>query len=442
MSSRAEVVRLSPFRADLQRALSRRGKKLLEAADLAEQVAALPPLEAYLIVKELGVADATPILKHCTPEHLRTLVDLDCWRDERPDSVEIDAWLAPFAAEGRPSLAWAFSQLEEEIRVVFLASNLKIYELRNEEPPEAPEGAQQFSTPDGIYVVEATLVPDREINPLFLVDALYLQDMQEAYCILAAAKWELLAPLEEQAFRFREGRLKDLGFPTRDEALHILAAPGAAPVPPLLDRPGDTQPSGGAATLPALYAGCLTKEALFTRAMGRITGTELIDAIERDLVYLVNAAVVAYGESPKDLHHVAEVVSRVRDTLCLGLAKLIGPAAATLEEQELAAAQVLSKWNLTELFRHGHALVHEVAQEARVLVKDPVLAKWLESPPGTVEVRPEEGADRAFVQALCAVPPLWAGYDLMQPQQARAFANLGQVAAARERLIAIGERLL
>ena len=51
------VVTLSRFQADLSRALSRRGKRLLVAADLQQQVANLEPLEAYFIVKELGVDD-------------------------------------------------------------------------------------------------------------------------------------------------------------------------------------------------------------------------------------------------------------------------------------------------------------------------------------------------------------------------------------------------
>src|SRR5437867_3755631 len=105
--SNASVVTLSRFRAELSRALSRRGKRMLEAADLSDQVQALEPLEAYFIVKELGVGDAAPILLHATFEQLKTFIDLDCWSGDRPNLQEIDAWLAVFAAEGFEALARA-----------------------------------------------------------------------------------------------------------------------------------------------------------------------------------------------------------------------------------------------------------------------------------------------------------------------------------------------
>ena len=40
------IVELTPFRADLTRAMARRGERLLASTDLAEEVAALEPLEA------------------------------------------------------------------------------------------------------------------------------------------------------------------------------------------------------------------------------------------------------------------------------------------------------------------------------------------------------------------------------------------------------------
>ena len=46
-----KIVELTPFRADLIGSLSRRGERILVATDLADEVAALEPLEAYYIVR-------------------------------------------------------------------------------------------------------------------------------------------------------------------------------------------------------------------------------------------------------------------------------------------------------------------------------------------------------------------------------------------------------
>ena len=75
---------------------------------LARKVARLEPLEAYFIVKELGVSDAMPLLRFASAEQLQAIVDLDCWVEERPDPAELDAWLAKKPADlGRyNSYAW------------------------------------------------------------------------------------------------------------------------------------------------------------------------------------------------------------------------------------------------------------------------------------------------------------------------------------------------
>ena len=57
---------------DIERALSRRGKALLEAPDLARQVGELEPLEAYFMVKELGLESAVLILLAASEEQLKT----------------------------------------------------------------------------------------------------------------------------------------------------------------------------------------------------------------------------------------------------------------------------------------------------------------------------------------------------------------------------------
>ena len=67
---------------DIERALSRRGKALLEAPDLARQVGELEPLEAYFMVKELGLESAVLILLAASEEQLKTFVDLDCWNQD------------------------------------------------------------------------------------------------------------------------------------------------------------------------------------------------------------------------------------------------------------------------------------------------------------------------------------------------------------------------
>ena len=151
--SQNEKVSLARFRQDLSRSLSRRGKQLLESTNLAQAVSKLAPLETYFIVKELGIEDATPILLNASRTQIQTIIDLDCWTGDRPDPLDLDAWLAPFAALGKEALNLAFFTLDHELQIVFWPSPLiflnttpKMQFMAQEEmfPPKLPLTVSSF----------------------------------------------------------------------------------------------------------------------------------------------------------------------------------------------------------------------------------------------------------------------------------------------------------
>ncbi|RYF04020.1 MAG: hypothetical protein EOO40_11610 [Deltaproteobacteria bacterium] len=87
----ADIIPLTPLRVEVTRALQRRGKKLLEAADLPAQMALLSPLEAYLTIKELGIEAAMPLFACATAAQLQACIDLDCWEHDNFEASELDA---------------------------------------------------------------------------------------------------------------------------------------------------------------------------------------------------------------------------------------------------------------------------------------------------------------------------------------------------------------
>jgi hypothetical protein len=432
------VIALSRFRADLSRSLSRRGKELLSAKDLPARVQALAPLEAYFIVKEIGVEDAVPLLVNATPEQLQTFVDLDCWNGDAPDATELDAWLAPFAAEGQETLARVFLGLEEELQILYLSQTLVIYDVRSEEPPETEEDVVRKTTVDTFFVIEPT-PGEREVDPFYLVDALYKVSVEGTFQLLTAAKWEHSSEVEERALQFRDARLLEIGFPDRVESLRIFTPPPS--------RPNTTQQFVGGAeavALPALYAAALG-DSLLTRGLSRISDAHAVERLERDLVYLMNHAVMAYGGSPRDMTHVTEVAARVRDTLSLGLEVMLSPnGPLDGPESDAVAARagdLLLVWPLVDIFRHGIATASELGAAAKKLAKDPVVAAWLDATETEHDDYSEARRDRQFVRALLARPPQDSGFDVGRPERRRAFSSRTDLAAATVRLETIRQRI-
>ena len=144
-------------------------------------------------------------------------------------SKELDAWLGAFLSEGPAVLAEAFDLLDYELQVLLLAHLIEVYDVRTDNIPDRPDDMPRRSTPDGFFVIFSRDVGNREVEPFALVAALYDYDMQTATRLVTAAKWELTTTLEEEAFRFREGRLQDLGFIPPDEAAALFAAPPQEP---------------------------------------------------------------------------------------------------------------------------------------------------------------------------------------------------------------------
>jgi hypothetical protein len=428
----ARQTALSRFQRDLAHAIQRRGKALLTSPALAGEVLTMSPLEAYFVVKELGVADAVPILLHATCEQLQAMVDFDCWQQSgEPSMADLDAWLGPFAAEGPEALCRAFFSLDPELQTLFLGQDLSIFDARSEAVPDAGKNSRQLNTPDGYFVLQSPISTDRDVDPFFLIDALYRYDLHEAYRLLTAAKWDLASEITEQAFHFREARLEDLGFPRRAEALALFSPP---PSQPPLRSPRIRRPAASV-TLPALYARCLGDQSLLVQALHLISDAEVLTSIEQDLVHLINAAVIAYGEGAHDITHLVDIAERVRDCLSLGLECLQNDAPSAG-----GAAALLNDWPLKDIFRHGHVPVARLAQDARDLWSDPIARAWLER--GQDSSTPDsERLDRAFVRALVRHPPLLSGYDVGQPESARAFRSRQEVAEAEQRLETIQRRV-
>ena len=439
--SQNEKVNLTRFSKDLSRSLSRQGKQLLESPNLAQEVSKLAPLETYFIVKELGIEDATPILLNASRTQIQTIIDLDCWTGDKPDPLDLDAWLAPYAALGKEALRLAFFTLDTELQVVFLAESFDIFEY---DPEASIHGSGRTIaskiTPDNLFFLERRKPNDEpEVDPFFLIDAIYLNNLESPHRLLMAAKWESRGLLEEQAYQFRTGRMEDLGFPPLAEAVRIFAAPPKkAPGVHVSKWTSQIQ------TLPAIYARPLAGDSLFAAALSKIENTKLLSTLESDLINLTNSAIVAYGESPKNFSHSQLIAARVVDTLNLGLECLVAADESFTwpEHEQLAShgAIALEQWPLQDIFRHGYQAVQSLRQDAHRLIQDPVIKTWLDQA-HTADDYSQDRLDREFLDALCAMRPLYAGFDPLKPKDARAFRCKKEIRTASNRIDQIRDRI-
>jgi hypothetical protein len=438
-----KIIELTPFRADLTRALARRSERLLNAADLAAEVAALEPLEAYYIVREIGLDQALPILVQLSPEQLETCIDLDCWQryDFAVDSL--DEWLSAYAQAGPETLARTFFDLDYVVQLIYLAQTMTVYDPDTDQVPAVDEEAEprRAMTPDGFFMVETRDEIPLRTHPFAVLDALYQYDSIAAHQLLRQTRVDLPTQIEEEALRFRTGRLQDLGFIAPEEASVLFSRPTSQNPPPRASTALEDNPL----RLPSLYAGPLSAATLLEQALSRITDQNELSRLEQEIVRTINSAIIAYGEKTREIKQIVDLAERVRDTISLGLEVLLARQDPDLGPDDPAAAEraagLLGVWCCTDLFRHGFAATLGLQQQLQKALADPGFRAWLALTDAERSDEPGDRQERAFAAALQNRHPLRGGFDLAHPERLKAFASLAEIDVARVRLDRLSARI-
>jgi len=429
------IIELTPFRADLTRALARRGERLLAATDLAEEVATLEPQEAYHVVMEIGLDRALPILLKMGHEQLEACIDLDCWDRYDFGLDSFDKWLAVLASDGPATLAKTFLSLDYVVQLLFLAQTVRVYDPDTDQvPPMGKENVKiRVMTPDGFYLLELKTEMALKVHPFTLLDALYQYDPTTAHSLLSEVRVELPTQIEEEALRFRSARINDMGFAPPDEAAIFFSRPVIRQPLPRPQKPIDSE----CTRLPSIYAKPLSETSLLQQALSLITDQERLSDLEQEIVWAINSAIIAYGEKTNDIEQINDIAERVRDTVSLGLESLLVKQDPDCPLDDAAAAnavELLDAWSIIDLFRHGFAAALGLQQEVEQALRDPGFSAWYNLPDTKQSDEPGDRLDRTFVTALLVRHPLRSGFDLAKAENTRAFACLADINVAHVRL--------
>jgi hypothetical protein len=420
------IVPLSRWRAALARA--RRGRKadaILEEPDAAKLVPQLPVQELYYAIKEVGLADAQELVALASPEQVRGFVDLDVWERDALDERRLNAWIETLVDAGPETLGAAIEALDPEAIALWLQRQARIYDVTIEQPPEHPEG-HYYPTPDRFYLLD--ILPAGEEGKALerAIDWMYRADLDLARRVIMSAKWEVAADLEEWAYRWRAGRMADLGYVDFYEALSIYRWLDPASVK--LDEHSIVPPPPETPTeLPAVLAGALDEGGFFAGALGTLTSETEITQLHAALVLLTNKAMAADLVEPGDFDAGREVLQRVVAYLGLGL-EYLGRG------DLVRAGQALRAVALERIFRVGVSLTLQLKTLADTLVeKGRVRPVEMESPAEEVLL--------ALRQRRPAFPRVLEDTSINDTYATRAFRTLSDVAKAASALDGIARQV-
>ncbi len=437
------LVALSQYRARLARGQrARRADELFDAPDPQAAIRALPPDEFYYVIHELGFPEAMEILVQGTAEQVQTVLDFSVWDRDRVALEKSDEWLAALV-EAPPEVLGKWAQgIDVELLALLLRKRARIYDVSLEDAPDNPEGVL-WDSPDRLFTLELIGEPEQVRVTQHLVDSLYRYSPVMMRRLLVGMRAEDDAELEETAYRWRSGRMADLGFVDFYEALIAYQELDptsvrieASPAPSL--RPRGEPIDDIHLRLPLVVTERLSGKTPFARAVGGLQTREETADLHFALVALCNRVLAADRTNPSDEDGIRSSLERLSATLDIAVEFLARGDA----DRESAAVRTVP---LIKLHRLGVSLIGKLRRLATALVgKNPFAVLR-----PTIDIfEPEDGeiltclsrARPAFPRSLDAPPapgerPFGSLADL-----ATATLAVGRAAAAVEMVTGLGVR--
>jgi uncharacterized protein DUF6178 len=362
----------------------RRIDALLALDDAAGAIAALSPNEMFELVHEVGFEDAADLIHLATPVQIQGCLDLDGWTRDELDVAPLRPWLSSLMDAGFEKLGEVWAKLDAELCSLILQRQVKVYDVSlGEEPAEDNEG-QIIATVDSFFMLELLGDDDSQRFTMRLIDDLYRADGVLARHAIMSARSEPPAELEETSYRWRSGRLADMGYVDFYDALDLFR-----PLEPAQVQIGEGSQDhirSEESRLPVVVAEQVMGRSFLARALAAISDPAEAERLEAGLMVLVNKVLAAGRAKPGQ----AEVVRRgalyATATLSLGLETL---ARGDVER----ATHALGSIALERLFRVGYTVTQKLARLAVALAPRSVTAG---SPV------------KELVTALCSPRPLFA----------------------------------
>lgn len=325
---------------------------IMASRDPVAFVRALPAEDLFFAIQDIGPHDSAELVAMATPEQFQTFLDLDVWQGYLPSPDRILSWLELVneGASQPEDLRRQRRGMDPELILLVLKDKTSVHSLEENEDPILTSD-NWLRSAEGKYVVEIHATGDEGAILRRLIDDFMDESPFEATRLFEAVRWEQRSELEETALRWRNGRMRDIGFPELEEAIQIWAPLPASWKP--RESAADFGPVSGAPGI--LLAG--SKDELFLDRVLSGLGEDNRPQVNEKLIFLLNCALVADQTSPTDLDLAQNTLRSTRDLLSLGLELLS-------EGSEERGQSLLEANTAIDIFRYAVTRVRKLAQKA------------------------------------------------------------------------------
>lgn len=353
-------------REEISSILELKGKDRMEAIlnhDNAQYlVQSLPEEEIYFTIKEIGAEDALPLISLMSAEQYQYLLDLELWKGYELKPEKVEYWLPILLSCEEDAIERWLKTVDLDTLLLILKKNIRIHIKNGEEPLDFKDEETRPFTLDGTYYIEV-------INPKFhdciekLLNHIASLDLNFYLRLLEQVNWEIGVELEERAFRFREARLADKGFPSFDEALSLFQYLNPQRLKLMLEEKKIHYIDIPKDSLPPNFPMLLKEHRMFfSICLNELEDEYLLDRIKMELAYIANQALVVDQPENIDISVLKESLKKVGSYLSIGLEIMSGG-------DILQAKRYLSEIPLKFLFQIGFGRALELKWKAERILK-------------------------------------------------------------------------
>ena len=326
-----------------------RGELVLRSQEPDRLVQSLSPEEMFFMVRASNREMIPELIKHTTFQQVEFMVDLDCWVKDRLDRKSFIQWLEYLLEADIERLRYWLAKTDMETLVAGFMPFLRVLKPDHEWTIDEVIGDEQFFSFDHLYYI---CVDSEHMETFKRSIELLFQDNKPRYIhMMEAMMSDYEAEAEEEAFRKRQARLSERGFPDREDAFQIYRPLMREEwyTLPTKDKEKQQKKEGKEPVNLPDYPILWQQENIFLDHVlltFKDADNEFRETFHMELVWLSNKLMVCEGFRFSEEQAVRESLQRVKRYISVGLESLSG-------KDVDRAHRVLSQRWLEHIFRWG-----------------------------------------------------------------------------------------
>lgn len=335
---------------------------ILLADNSREVVQALPEEEVYWSIKERGKTDSVAIITRTTHEQFQYLIDIDCWNKDRIDSTGLASWYKLLGKCNESKVLEWFCKADEALLISSLKKFFQIFKIEEESDISEEYANMPMYTLDGVHFFKFSSDEGRLII-MPLLNVVYQNNRSRFHTLVEGVIWDFEAESEAEAFKWRDSRIAEKGFPELDQALEVYHIVSDKEIERIKDKvcyesDKENKVNKDNYDIKLRYEFNFYEGPSFLLSiLQSLQDHQVADNVQRAVCTLSNKIIIADCLEVKDIDAIKKSLAKATGYVNIGLEMLSNG-------EKLKAAHILKNVHTEVLFRTGYSRIVQLKERA------------------------------------------------------------------------------